>query len=68
VKVEGFIPPMLKPRPNLPLEKDIEVGIKMDGMSIGILGILTDGRDDTSNIPQIKSHVKKCMDSVGSIE
>jgi len=39
----------------------------MDGMGVGILGILTNGKDDTSGIPQIEELIEKGMDNVGAM-
>jgi hypothetical protein len=44
------------------------VGIRMDGMGVGILGILMDVKVDTTGVPQIEGPIEKCMDSVGPIE
>jgi hypothetical protein len=40
----------------------------IDGMGIGMLGILMDGNDDTIDIPQIEGPKEKGMDGVGPME
>jgi len=59
---------MLKPKLTSPLEKNMEVGSDVEGMSIGMLGILMNGKDDTTNIPQIKGPKYNGMDGVGPME
>jgi hypothetical protein len=59
---------MLKPKLAPPLEKNIEVGIDVDGMGIMMLGILTYGEDDTNNIPKIEGPKENGMDGVGPME
>jgi hypothetical protein len=54
VEVEGIPLPMMKPRLPPPLEEDPDLGIKIDGMGVGMLGILIEGKVDTINIPQIE--------------
>jgi hypothetical protein len=51
VEVEGIPPPMFKLRLDPPLEDDPNLGIKMEGMGVGTLGIPMDGKEDTTNIP-----------------
>jgi hypothetical protein len=65
VEVEGIPPPMLKPRLDPPLEEDPDVGIKMDGMGIGMLGRLMDGKEDMTGVPQIEGPIEKGIDGVG---
>jgi hypothetical protein len=49
VEVEGAPLPMLKPNLDPPLEKNLEVGV--EGMGFGMLGIIKDGVDDTTDVP-----------------
>jgi len=37
-------------------------------MGIVMLGILTDGNDDTVDVPQVEGLIENCMDSVGIME
>jgi hypothetical protein len=52
VEVEGTPPPMLKPRLSPPPEEDPNVGIRMDGMGVGMLGKLKDRKVDTIGAPR----------------
>jgi hypothetical protein len=44
VEVEGIPPLILKPRLSPPLEEDSDVGIGMDGMGVGMVGRLKNGK------------------------
>jgi hypothetical protein len=68
VEVEGIPPPMLKPKLAPPLEKIQRWASKIDGMGVEMLGILMDGNDDTTNIPQIEGPIENGMDGVGPME
>jgi hypothetical protein len=52
VEVEGVPLPMLKLRLGPPLEEDMNMDIKMDGMGVGTLGRLMDGNEDTVMSPR----------------
>jgi hypothetical protein len=45
---------MMKPKLGPPLENKLEVGMDTEGMGVGTLGILKDGDDATTDIPQIE--------------
>jgi hypothetical protein len=51
VEVEGTPPPMMKPRLDPPTKEDPYVGIKMDGMGVGMLDNMTNGIEDTDGVP-----------------
>jgi hypothetical protein len=51
---------MLEPTP----EEDLYVGIGMDGMGIGTLSRLTNGKEDIVSVPWIKGPIEKCIDEV----
>jgi len=42
---------MLKPSLSPPPAKDLEARIRMNGMGVGTLGILMDGKEDTVDVP-----------------
>jgi hypothetical protein len=65
VEVEGILLPMPKPRLGPPLKTYSFVGIETDGMGVGMIGILMEGKEDTTNIPQMETLVETGMDSVG---
>jgi hypothetical protein len=65
VEVEGIPPPMMKPRLGPPLEEDPDVGITTDGMGVGMLGILTKGKEDTIDIPQMETPEEMHEEGVG---
>jgi hypothetical protein len=44
------------------------VGIEVDGMGVCMLGILTDGVDDTGDVPHMEEPKTKGMDGEGPME
>jgi hypothetical protein len=66
--VEGDALPMLKPKFAPPLENNLEVGMEVEGMGVCMLGILTDGFDDTDDVPHMEEPKTKGMDGEGPME
>jgi hypothetical protein len=50
------------------LEIDPKVGIGIKGMDIVMLGILTDGNEDTTEVLHIEGVIEKDMDGIGPME
>jgi hypothetical protein len=67
VEVEGIPPPMLQPKLDPPPEGHPGVGIITDGMGVEMLGIWMDGKEDTTDIPQIEGPVEMGIDGVGQM-
>jgi hypothetical protein len=57
VEVEGIPPLMMKPRLEPPMEGYPAVENIINGMGVGMLGILMDGKEDMTNIPEIEGLV-----------
>jgi len=54
-EVEEILFPMLKPRLGPTLEEDPDMGITINGIGVGMLGILTEGKADTTNILHVET-------------